>query len=174
MIAPNDDDCPVGADEALSRLMEGNARFLRGEPRFTQTALEMPADLIKGRTRLQPFSVAALACAAGADFDAKFDLFVVVAGNVVSPEVWGSLQYAGMHLKKTVRYFGRGCGAQAALAAKFRAQERSCISCSEYASGLDVDLQLPATAGLMRARPMSVVHASIHESPGARARQRAA
>ena len=30
MIGPNDDDCPVGADEALERLMEGNARFLRG------------------------------------------------------------------------------------------------------------------------------------------------
>ena len=30
MIGPNDDDCPVGADEALELLMEGNARFLAG------------------------------------------------------------------------------------------------------------------------------------------------
>ena len=68
MIGPNDDDCPVGADEALSRLMEGNARFLRGEPRYTQASIEMLADLIKGQ---HPFA-AILGCsdlgAAGADF----------------------------------------------------------------------------------------------------------
>jgi len=39
MIGPNDDDCPVGADEALERLMEGNARFLRGEPRYSRARL---------------------------------------------------------------------------------------------------------------------------------------
>jgi hypothetical protein len=30
MTAPSDDDCLVGADEALALLMAGNARFLRG------------------------------------------------------------------------------------------------------------------------------------------------
>jgi carbonic anhydrase len=95
MIGPNDDDCPVGADEALSRLMEGNARFLRGKPRFTQAPSEILADLIKGQ---HPFA-AILGCSDSRVppeliFDAKFgDLFVIrVAGNVVSPEVWGSLQ----------------------------------------------------------------------------------
>ena len=130
MIASNDDDWPVGADEALSRLMEGNARFLRGEPRFAQTALEMPADLIKGQ---HPFA-AILGCSDSRVppeliFDAKFgDLFVIrVAGNVVSPEVWGSLQYAGTHLKTQLfMVLGHeGCGAvQAALAAQLPPQQR--------------------------------------------------
>ena len=102
MIGPNDDDCRVGADEALSRLMEGNARFLRGKPRFTQAPIEILADLIEGQ---HPFAVI-LGCSDSRVppeliFDAKFgDLFVIrVAGNVVSPEVWGSLQYAGTHLR---------------------------------------------------------------------------
>src|SRR6478672_13026084 len=88
MIGPHDDDCPVGADEALSRLMEGNARFLRGKPRFTRAPSEILADLIKGQ---HPFA-AILGCSDSRVppeliFDAKFgDLFVIrVAGNVVSP-----------------------------------------------------------------------------------------
>jgi hypothetical protein len=102
MAAPNDDDYQVGADEALTRLMEGNARFLRGESRFTRASIEVLADLAKGQ---HPFA-AILGCSDSRVppeliFDAEFgDLFVIrVAGNVVSPEVWGSLQYAGTHLK---------------------------------------------------------------------------
>src|SRR4249919_1688473 len=161
MIAPNDDDCPVGADEALSRLMEGNARFLRGEPRFTQTALEMPADLVEGQC---PFATI-LGCSDSRVppeliFDAKFgDLFVIrVAGNVVSPEVWASLQYAGAHLRTQLfMVLGHeGCGAvQAALAAKFQGvQERSRIQLllQNMLPGLDeVDPQLPPLQGLERA-----------------------
>jgi carbonic anhydrase len=128
MIGPNDDDCRVGADEALSRLMEGNARFLRGERRFTQAPIEILADLVKGQ---HPFAVI-LGCSDSRVppeliFDAKFgDLFVIrVAGNVVSPGVWGSLQYAGTHLKTQLfMVLGHeGCGAvQAALAVKFQGQ----------------------------------------------------
>ncbi len=51
--ALDDDDKPVGADEALARLMEGNARFLRGEPRITHTPREVLADLAKGQ---RPFA----------------------------------------------------------------------------------------------------------------------
>jgi carbonic anhydrase len=53
MTAPSDDDCLVGADEALARLMAGNARFLRGEPRFLRTPTEELADLVKGQ---RPFA----------------------------------------------------------------------------------------------------------------------
>ena len=95
MTAPSEDDCPVGADEALARLMDGNARFLRGEPRFTRAFAEVLADLVKGQ---RPFATI-LGCSDSRVppeliFDAKFgDLFVVrVAGNVVSPEIGGSLQ----------------------------------------------------------------------------------
>src|SRR6185436_15688950 len=41
------------ADEALSRLIEGNARFVRGEARFPTVQKEILADLAKGQ---QPYA----------------------------------------------------------------------------------------------------------------------
>ena len=74
------------------------------------------------------------------------ELFVVrVAGNVPSPEVAGSLQYAGSHLKTplVVVLGHEGCGAiQAALQVKYAGlQQLSRIQ-------LLVDNILPALAGL--------------------------
>ena len=93
--------CPVGADEALARLIEGDARFLRGAARFTRRSQKCSP--ISSRPR--PFATV-LCCSDSRVppeliFDAKIgDLFVVrVAGNVMSPEVGGSLQYAGTHLR---------------------------------------------------------------------------
>jgi len=66
-------------------------------------------------------------------FDAGFgELFIVrVAGNVISPEVMGTLQYAGVHLR-TPLFVVLGhehCGAiHAALAARHGAQEPSRIA----------------------------------------------
>ncbi len=66
-------------------------------------------------------------------FDAGFgELFIVrVAGNVISPEVMGTLQYAAVHLHTPlfVVLGHEGCGAvQAALATKdHRARERERI-----------------------------------------------
>ncbi len=115
----------VTADEALRRLIDGNARFLRGESRFTDMRPEMLADLAKGQ---QPFATI-LGCAdlrvpPELIFDAILgELFVVrVAGNVLSPEVAGSFQYAGVHLRTPlfVVLGHEGCGAiQAALASRF-------------------------------------------------------
>jgi carbonic anhydrase len=161
MAPPNDDDCQVGADEALLRLMEGNARFLRGESHFSRTSTEVLTDLVKGQ---HPFA-AILGCSDSRVppeliFDADLgDLFVIrVAGNVVSPEVWGSLQYAGMHLKTQLfMVLGHeGCGAvQAALAAKFQGvQERSRIQLllQNMLPGLDeIDPQLQPQQKLERA-----------------------
>ena len=141
--------------------MEGNARFLRGEPRFTRAPAEVLADLVKGQ---HPFATI-LGCSDSRVppeliFDAKFgDLFVVrVAGNVVSPEIGGSLQYAGTHLKTQLfMVLGHeGCGAvQAALAAKFQGvQERSRIQSllENMLPGLDeVEPQLPPRQKLERA-----------------------
>jgi carbonic anhydrase len=182
MAAPNDDDCPVGADEALTRLMEGNARFLRGESRFTRASKEVLTDLVKGQ---HPFA-AILGCSDSRVppeliFDAEFgDLFVIrVAGNVVSPEVWGSLQYAGTHLKTQLfMVLGHeGCGAvQAALAAKFQgAQERSRIQLllQNMLPGLDeVDPQLSPRQKLERAVESNVRWSmrQILETPEGRAR----
>jgi carbonic anhydrase len=149
----NDDDCPVGAYDALARLMAGNARFLRGEPRNTRMPTEVLAALARGQ---RPFATI-LGCSDSRVppellFDAGFgDLFIIrVAGNVVSTEVAGSLQYAGTHLKTHLfMVLGHeGCGAvQAALAAKFQGvRERSRIQLllQSLLPGLDgIDPQLP-------------------------------
>jgi len=128
-------DTPVGADEALARLMEGNARLLRGEQRHSHVSEELLAGLAGGQ---RPYATI-LGCSDSRVppeliFDAGFgELFIIrVAGNVMSPEVAGSMQYAGAHLKTQLfMVLGHeGCGAvQAALAAKFHgAQERSRIA----------------------------------------------
>ena len=66
-------------------------------------------------------------------FDAGFgELFVIrVAGNVVSPEIMGTLQYAGVHLHTPlfVVLGHEGCGAvNAALAAETLSSEPAHIS----------------------------------------------
>ncbi len=154
-------DGPLSADEALARLMAGNARFLRGEPRNSRTPREILADLTKGQ---HPFATI-LGCSDSRVppellFDAGFgDLFIVrVAGNVISPEVMGSIQYAGTHLRtQLLMVLGHeGCGAvQAALAAKFQGvRERSRIELllQDLLPGLeDIDPQLPPQQLLERA-----------------------
>jgi carbonic anhydrase len=115
----------VTADEALARLRAGNERFVRGEARFPTVQKEILAELAKGQ---QPYATI-LGCSDSRVppelvFDAGFgELFIVrVAGNVVSPEVMGTLQYAAVHLRTPlfVVLGHEGCGAvQAALAAKF-------------------------------------------------------
>ena len=112
------------ADEALARLIAGNGRFLRGETHWGGVPRETLADLAKGQ---RPFATI-LGCSDSRVppewiFDAGLgELFVVrVAGNVLSAEVAGSLQYAGTHLQTPlfVVLGHEGCGAvSAALATK--------------------------------------------------------
>ena len=116
----------ISSDEALQRLVDGNRRFLAGEARFPTVQKEVLANLAKAQ---RPFA-AIMGCSDSRVppellFDANFgELFVIrVAGNVLSPEVAGSLQYAGVHLKTPlfVVLGHTNCGAvQAALAMKFR------------------------------------------------------
>src|SRR3982750_3705257 len=107
------------ADEALARLMEGNERFVRGEAKFPTVQKEILAGLAKGQ---HPYATI-LGCSDSRVppeliFDAGFgELFIVrVAGNVISPEVMGTLQYAGVHLRTPlfVVLGHEGCGAVAA------------------------------------------------------------
>jgi len=122
------------ATEALDRLRAGNARFVRGEARFPTVRKEVLAALAKQQ---RPYATI-LGCSDSRVppellFDAGFgELFIVrLAGNVLSAEVGGTLQYAGTHLKTPLFVIlgHEGCGAvQAALAVKFRgARERSRI-----------------------------------------------
>ena len=89
------------ADDALQRLKEGNARFVAGTARFPTVQKEILADLAKGQ---HPYATI-LSCSDSRVppeliFDAGFgELFIIrIAGNVLSPEIGGSLQYAGRHL----------------------------------------------------------------------------
>jgi carbonic anhydrase len=113
------------ADEALARLVAGNERFQRGEARAGSLQRESLADLAQGQ---RPFATV-LGCSDSRVppewvFDAGLgELFVVrVAGNVVSQEIAGSLQYAGVHLQTPlfVVLGHEGCGAvSAALETKY-------------------------------------------------------
>jgi carbonic anhydrase len=122
------------AEQVLARLEAGNERFVRGEARFPTVQKDVLAELAKGQ---QPYATI-IGCSDSRVppelvFDAGFgELFVIrVAGNVISPEVAGTMQYAAVHLRTPLFLVlgHEGCGAvQAALAAKFRgARERSRI-----------------------------------------------
>jgi carbonic anhydrase len=122
------------ASEALERLRAGNDRFVQGTARFPTVQKEVLADLAKGQ---RPYATI-LGCSDSRVppellFDAGFgELFIVrLAGNVISPEVAGTFQYAAVHLRTPLFLVlgHEGCGAvQAALEAKFRgARERSRI-----------------------------------------------
>jgi carbonic anhydrase len=139
----------VSPHEALQRLIAGNERFLRGQAHFPTVCKETLADLARGQ---QPYATI-LGCSDSRVppeliFDANFgELFIVrVAGNVVSPEVMGSLQYAGAHLQTSLFLVlgHEGCGAvKAALQSKLhdvQHQSRIQILVDNIVPGLpDVD-----------------------------------
>jgi carbonic anhydrase len=178
-----DDASPGTAAQALERLRAGNARFVRGEARFPTVQKEVLAALARGQ---RPY-VTILGCSDSRVppellFDAGFgELFVVrLAGNVVSPEVAGTLQYAGVHLRTPlfVVLGHEGCGAvQAALDAKFRgARDRSRIESllQNILPGLDgVDPALAPDAQLRAAVEANVrwTMRQILDTPEARARE---
>ncbi len=126
---------PVRSAKAgLRRLIEGNGRFVRGQARFPTVSKEVLADMAR---RQQPYATI-LGCSDSRVppeliFDAGFgELFIVrVAGNVISPEVMGSLQYAGtlLHTPLFVVLGHEGCGAvRAAVEFKYhRIKQRSRI-----------------------------------------------
>jgi carbonic anhydrase len=113
------------ADQALRRLVDGNKRFIRGEARFPTVRKEILVQLAREQ---RPYATI-LGCSDSRVppellFDAGFgELFVIrVAGNTLSPEVAGSMQYAAMHLQTPlfVVLGHEGCGAvHAALETEF-------------------------------------------------------
>jgi carbonic anhydrase len=169
------------ADEALARLIAGNERFVAGREQPTVHA-DLIAGLVKGQ---RPFATI-IGCSDSRVppelvFDAGLgELFIVrVAGNVVSPEVMASLQYAAVHLHTPlfVVLGHEGCGAvQAALAALrsgARERDRIALLLDRILPGLaDVDASLPPGAQ-MRAAVEANVRWMLHEirdTPEGRAR----
>src|SRR4051794_39995952 len=112
------------AEQALARLRAGNERFVRGKARFPTMKKDVLAALAKGQ---QPYATI-IGCSDSRVppellFDAGFgELFIIrIAGNVISPEIMGTLQYAAAHLHTPlfVVLGHEGCGAvDAAIAMK--------------------------------------------------------
>ena len=110
------------ADHVLARLIEGNERFTRGEARFPT----VPQETRAAATFSQQPHATIIGCSDSRVppeliFDAPFgELFVIrVAGNIVSAEIMGTLQYGTLVLQTPlVMVLGHsGCGAVYAAAA---------------------------------------------------------
>ena len=138
----------ISADDALQRLIDGNERFLKGETHLVGVPHETLTELAHGQN---PFATILGCSDSRVPPETIFnvgpgELFVVrVAGNIISPEVAGSIQYAGAHLRTPliVVLGHEGCGAiRAALDKKYQGlRQRSRIQ-------LLVDNILPALDGL--------------------------
>ncbi len=107
---------PKNGDEAMARLLAGNARFISGKLNHPHAAADWRKRLVGGQ---KPF-VTIIGCADSRVppellFDQGFgDLFVIrVAGNVIDTDVAGSVEYGVDHLAtKLVVVMGHeGCGA---------------------------------------------------------------
>jgi len=181
-MGPIADSSRPSADEALALLIEGNRRFHRGHARSAPFRRESLAELAKAQ---QPY--ATILCCSDSRvppewvFDAGVgELFVIrVAGNILSPEVAGSLQYAGSYLETPlfVVMGHEGCGAiAAAMASKHEGEQfrsRVQILLESVIPGLpEFDSRLSPEERLSRAVENNVrwTVRQILESPEGRAR----
>jgi hypothetical protein len=86
-----------GADQALRRLKEGNARFVADMPKEAELGSKKRIELSQGQ---RPIAVVLTCADSRAAPEIIFDkglgvLFVIrVAGNVSGPEVYASIEYA--------------------------------------------------------------------------------
>jgi carbonic anhydrase len=171
------------SDRALQRLKAGNARFVAGTARFPTLQKEILAELAKGQ---YPYATI-LSCSDSRVppeliLDAGLgELFIIrVAGNVLSPEIAGSLQYAWRHLRTPlfVVLGHTNCGAVAAAidtrlrGTRQHSRVQLLVEC--ILPGLeDLDPQLAAEAMLAQAVEANVrwTMRQILESPEGRERQ---
>jgi carbonic anhydrase len=114
----------VSPGDALARLKEGNQRFVSGQSRHAHESASLRHQLVSGQ---HPFATV-LGCSDSRVpveliFDQGIgDLFVIrVAGNVITDDVLGSIEYARIHLNSQLLVIlgHEGCGAvTAALEAR--------------------------------------------------------
>jgi carbonic anhydrase len=163
-------------------LQEGNERFVAGQAKFPTVQKEVLADLAKGQ---RPYATI-IGCSDSRVppelvFDSSFgELFIVrVAGNVISPEVMGSIQYAAVHLQTQLFLVlgHEGCGAVQAALANVRdgVRERSRIALllDRIVPGISrVDASLPPEAQVAAAVEANVRWSmqQLLETPEGRAR----
>ncbi len=158
--------------EVIRRLKAGNLRFVQGKARHSQVSQEFLTSL---SAQQRPVAVI-LGCSDSRVppeliFDQDFgDLFVIrLAGNIIGPGVYGSIQYAHQHLHTRVLVVlgHEGCGAvQATLSTmkhKIRHPERIQGVVDLIQPGLrEVDLHLPAAEQLQSAVEANV-RWSLHQ-----------
>lgn len=173
----------IPADEALARLVEGNQRFLRGEARNASAFCRETLAKLAGGQR--PFATI-LGCsdsrvAPEILFDAGLgELFIIrVAGNLVSPEIMGSIQYAAAHLETPlfVVLGHEGCGAVHAALDQMRCGTENLSRIARLLQGITpglrhVDATLPEDDQMRDAVEANVRWSmrQILETPEARAR----
>jgi carbonic anhydrase len=170
------------ADQALQRLKDGNTRFVNGQARFPTVQKDVLAELAKDQ---HPYATI-LGCSDSRVppelvFDAGFgELFVIrVAGNVLGTSIFGTLQYAGVHLHTPlfVVLGHEGCGAvKAAIGEKFHGEQhhsRIAVLLENIIPALDgLDPSMPSTALLGAAVEANVRRTvrQLLDSPEGRAR----
>src|SRR3974390_2921741 len=184
MGTPDASEVRIAAEQGLQKLVAGNQRFMQGQAKFPTVCKETLAELSREQ---KPFATI-LGCSDSRVppeliFDANFgELFIVrVAGNVISPEVMGTLQYAGTHLHTPlfVVLGHEGCGAvEAAIAEKFhgaRHRSRIALLLKNIDPALDdLDPTMPPAALLSTAVEANVrwTVRKVLESPEGKARVR--
>lgn len=116
----------VGPDQALERLKTGNERFMTGQMKNRRDLSARRAELTEGQA---PF--ASILCCSdsrvppGLVFDQGLGrLFIArVAGNVVTPELLASLEYAAVHsTSRLIVVLGHECCGAVTAAVQTRAQ----------------------------------------------------
>ena len=128
-------------DEALAELMAGNKRFISGQ----LTSFDHDLAILKQHTvdKQEPFA-AVLSCAdSRVPVELVFDqsighIFVTrVAGNMITPEIIGSLEYGAAVLGvKVILVMGHsGCGAVKATMARQRGTRPDQLSVSSHPAG---------------------------------------
>jgi len=153
-------------DVAMAKLIAGNARHAKGE--YSADNGNLLRDRMSGFADGQDPHSVIVACSDSRVvpeliFDAPpGDLFVMrVAGNVVSPFVIGSAEYAVLALKvRLVVIMGHsGCGAISAAVQEIEKGEVSSGSLQQL-----VDQFLPAVVRVRRDKPKNLVQAAVEEN----------
>jgi carbonic anhydrase len=118
----NESTDELSADEALRLLREGNERWISSEPDAPHTDSARRSEVAKGQ---KPFATILTCSDSRLPVERLFDrgvgdVFVVrVAGNVMSPEIAGTIEYGAEHLNVPLLVVmgHTKCGAVAAAAA---------------------------------------------------------
>ncbi len=166
VLSAEPDAHPESSREAVKRLLQGNERFLSGKLRHPHMSEKWRERLTEGQ---HPFATI-LGCSDSRVppeilFDQGFgDLFVIrVAGNVVDPDISGSVEYGVDHLDtKVVVVMGHeGCGAVTAALQTKAEQAKEPNEIQALVSKIKPALKNVSTKGAFNARLASAVEANV-------------